>query len=36
MVSYGGSSMVATFVAVGIILSVASRQAPVLARDDFS
>jgi len=34
-VSRGGSSLVANFIALGVVLNVASRQSPVLSREDF-
>lgn len=36
LVSYGGSSMIATFASLGILMGIAARQEPVLAREDFA
>jgi hypothetical protein len=35
-VSFGGSSLVSSFIAVGIVLSIASRQVLVMASQDLN
>jgi rod shape determining protein RodA len=35
-VSYGGSSVISAFICLGLLTNIASRQEPVLAREDFA